>query len=144
MRTGNASLLKNEKESAKVAITKSKQKKKLYNESTNKYKLVRHSTAIMRPALKPLGRYQIVSIVSCAMLFTAFLFLLLVALSLPIIKSIYVVKLTSEVTEASPLSIATQLRFGVWGVCAIGYVHSQYRSTNLQIVKCFKRSQQPQ
>jgi len=103
-----------------------KQKNATYNEpfkhvqSVCSVSYAHLSTPIMRPAFRPLGRYQIVSIVSCALLFTAFLFLLLVALSLPIIKTIYLVKLTSEAVEASPLSIATQLRFGVWGVCAVG------------------------
>jgi len=72
----------------------------------------------LRAELKPLARYPVVAFVSCAFLFAAFLLLLLVALSLPILKTIYLVQLTSGATEASPLSVATELRFGVWGVCA--------------------------
>jgi len=52
-------------------------------------------------------------------LFGAFLLFLLVALSLPIIKSIYVLQIKSLTSPAQPeTSVATQLRFGVWGFCA--------------------------
>ncbi|KAF8271126.1 hypothetical protein EI94DRAFT_1770589 [Lactarius quietus] len=51
--------------------------------------------------------------------FGAFLLFLLVALSLPIIKSIYVLQIKSLTSPAQPeTSVATQLRFGVWGFCA--------------------------
>lgn len=72
----------------------------------------------LRAELRPLSRYPAVSLISCALHFVAFLLLLLVALSLPIIKTIYLVQLTSEAHENTPLSIATELRFGVWGLCA--------------------------
>ena len=52
-------------------------------------------------------------------LFVAFLLQLLVALSLPIIKPVYLLSL--EAVTASnfiPTSVATEIRFGVWGICA--------------------------
>jgi len=51
-------------------------------------------------------------------LFVAFLLLFLVALSLPIIKSIYIFSVQANTKNAPATSIATQLRFGVWGFCA--------------------------
>lgn len=53
------------------------------------------------------------------LMFVAFLLQLLVALSLPIIKPIYLLSLES-VTSSNFIvsSVATELRFGVWGFCA--------------------------
>jgi len=73
--------------------------------------------------MRPLARYPVVAIISCLSLFVTFLFLLLVSLSLPIIKTIYLVQFRSTAPSPTPLSIATELRFGVWGVCASGYVY---------------------
>jgi hypothetical protein len=51
--------------------------------------------------------------------FTVFLLFLLVGLSLPIIKSIIVIKV-SVVNSVDPVSHAiTELQFGVWGVCVL-------------------------
>jgi hypothetical protein len=72
----------------------------------------------MREHHKPLVRYRTVSLVACCSLFVAFLLFLLVSLSLPIIKTIYILAIRSTNVEDQPLSIANQLRFGVWGVCA--------------------------
>lgn len=72
---------------------------------------------IMRPALKPLAHYPVVAFVSCAFLVVSFFLLLLVGISLSIIKPIYLVQLRATNTIAQT-SIATELRFGVWGVCA--------------------------
>ncbi|KAG2043893.1 hypothetical protein BDR03DRAFT_1005110 [Suillus americanus] len=60
---------------------------------------------------------------ACFTLFlTAFLFLL-VGLSLPIIKSIIVIKV-SAVNPDDPVSNAiTELQFGVWGVCALSILN---------------------
>ncbi|KAH9177549.1 hypothetical protein EDB89DRAFT_2112071 [Lactarius sanguifluus] len=52
-------------------------------------------------------------------LFAAFLLFLFVALSLPIIKSIYLLQLNGITPSTEPkTSVATRLRFGVWGFCA--------------------------
>lgn len=51
-------------------------------------------------------------------LIAAFMFFLFVALSLPIIKSIYLLKLDGHAVSSVPAtSIGTELRFGVWGFC---------------------------
>ncbi|KAJ3575272.1 hypothetical protein NP233_g1199 [Leucocoprinus birnbaumii] len=68
--------------------------------------------------VRPLQEYRLISAITCFLLFLSFLLLLLVGLSLPIIKPIYLVVFKS-VTNAGPItSVATQLRFGVWGLCA--------------------------
>ncbi|KAF8806592.1 hypothetical protein BYT27DRAFT_7224335 [Phlegmacium glaucopus] len=72
----------------------------------------------MKSHYKPLSDYRIISLTSCAVLFVAFLLFLLVGLSLTIIKPIFLLAVRSTATETQPLSIATELRFGVWGVCA--------------------------
>lgn len=51
------------------------------------------------------------------LLFGAFLLFLLVALSLPIIKSIYLLEISSTTSQIET-TVATRLRFGVWGFCA--------------------------
>lgn len=69
--------------------------------------------------LKPLHRHKTLSIVTSALLLTEFLFFLLTALSLPIIKPIYLLGVNSQVQPGQPVtSVATRLRFGVWGACA--------------------------
>jgi hypothetical protein len=67
---------------------------------------------------KPLRRYRIISILACALLAIAFIFFFLVSISLTIIKPIYLLSFKSTAPVKQPLSIATELRFGVWGVCA--------------------------
>lgn len=70
-------------------------------------------------AMKLLHRHRTLSIVTSGLLLTEFLFFLLVALSLPIVKSIYIMGVTAHVQPDQPVtSVATRLRFGVWGVCA--------------------------
>lgn len=73
--------------------------------------------------MRPLQRHKVLSIITSSLLLTEFLFFLLVALSVPIIKTIYLLELTSQPQAGQPAtSVATRLRFGVWGLCA----HSQY------------------
>ncbi|KAI0082822.1 hypothetical protein K474DRAFT_30682 [Panus rudis PR-1116 ss-1] len=68
---------------------------------------------------RPLARYRWTSIWAFIFLLAAFILLLLVALSLPIIKAIYLFVLDFGTEPGQPLtSIATDLRFGVWGFCA--------------------------
>lgn len=69
--------------------------------------------------MKPLQKHKILSIVTSCLLLTEFIFFLLVALSVPIIKPIYLLELVSNPQPGQPAtSVATRLRFGVWGLCA--------------------------
>ncbi|KIJ96696.1 hypothetical protein K443DRAFT_682101 [Laccaria amethystina LaAM-08-1] len=69
---------------------------------------------------KPLVKYRAISAASCGLLFVACLLFLLVGLSLPIIKTIFILELKSTSKPQPVTSVATELRFGVWGVCATG------------------------
>lgn len=64
-----------------------------------------------------LAKHFEISIAACVILFISFLLFLLVALSVPIIKSIYILSIDFT-TDQSPSPTATHLQFGVWGVCA--------------------------
>ncbi|QRV97970.1 SUR7/Pali family protein [Ceratobasidium sp. AG-Ba] len=55
------------------------------------------------------------------MLFTAWLLLLLVSLSLPIIKTIYILEVKAKNQPEIQTSVATSIRFGVWGMCLGAY-----------------------
>jgi len=66
----------------------------------------------------PFAHYRIVSSIAFILLFIAFILLLLVGISLPIIKPVYLLSLQALVVNQPVTSIATELRFGVWGVCA--------------------------
>jgi len=68
---------------------------------------------------KPLFHYRYISLAAFLLLLVAFIIFLLVALSLPIIKTVYLLKVSALVNPNQPVtSIATVLKFGVWGVCA--------------------------
>lgn len=51
------------------------------------------------------------------LLFSAWVLLLLVSISLPIIKPIYILEVDAVTTPSVQTSIATSIRFGVWGMC---------------------------
>lgn len=68
--------------------------------------------------MKPLSGHKVVSSISFTFLFIAFILLLLVSLSLPIIHSIYILSLTSTSIGQPQTSLATEINFGVWGLCA--------------------------
>jgi len=72
----------------------------------------------MKASYKPLSAYRIISLTSCSLHFVAFLLFLFVGLSLTIIKPIFLFSIRSTAIEQHPSSIATELRFGVWGFCA--------------------------
>ncbi|KAG6920033.1 hypothetical protein DXG01_010101 [Tephrocybe rancida] len=72
----------------------------------------------MKAHHRPLARHRFVSSVAFILLFGAFILLLLVAVSLPILKPVYLLSVKSTLTGQVPTNIATELRFGVWGVCA--------------------------
>jgi len=63
-----------------------------------------------------MARYRPLSVVAVLLLLAAFVLLLLVAISLPIIKPIYILALQTA-TQVQGTTVTTQLRFGVWGVC---------------------------
>jgi len=73
---------------------------------------------MVKPHHRPLAAYRVLSYICIGLLFTAFLLSLLVGLSLPITKPIYLLRFYSVRTGQPDTSIATDLRFGVWGVCA--------------------------
>jgi len=75
---------------------------------------------------RPLTRFRIISVTSFVMHLTAFLLLLLVGLSMPIIKPIDLIKLQADTRNQPPTSIVTELRFGVWGVCASSVLDTGY------------------
>ncbi|KAG8693777.1 hypothetical protein FRC09_010304, partial [Ceratobasidium sp. 395] len=58
------------------------------------------------------------------MLFTAWLLLFLVSLSLPIIKAIYILEVKAKKPPTIQTSVATSIRFGVWGMCLGAYKFS--------------------
>jgi predicted cation transporter len=74
----------------------------------------------MKASYKPLSAFRITSLTISGVYFIAFLLFLLVGLSSTIIKSIFLFSIHSTAIEQQPSSIATQLRFGVWGVCVSG------------------------
>ncbi|RDB24904.1 hypothetical protein Hypma_007969 [Hypsizygus marmoreus] len=84
----------------------------------------------MKAIHRPLARHRVVSTVSFLLLLGAFVLLLLVALSLPIIKPVYLLSVKSTVTGEVPTSIATELRFGVWGLCASSVLNQPSWFTN--------------
>jgi hypothetical protein len=83
------------------------------------------------------------AIVTCFFLFGAFLLFLLVALSLPIIKPIYVLEISANIAEIET-SVATQLRFGVWGFCASRFASPLFSTSRhrLCLLLLAKRSEE--
>lgn len=81
--------------------------------------------AQMQGRNKSNSRHPCSTFLSVLLLFTAFLLFLLVSLSLPIIKPIYLFSVRST-TRTANLSLAQELRFGVWGACAVRSVRSSH------------------
>ncbi|KAJ7147467.1 actin cortical patch SUR7/pH-response regulator pali [Mycena crocata] len=90
---------------------------------------------MVKPQHRPLAAYRILSWICIGLCFTAFLLSLLVGLSLPIIKPIYLLRFYSVRTGQPATSIATELRFGIWGVCASSALNQPTFFTNTG--KCF-------
>jgi len=64
--------------------------------------------------------YSLVGVAGLLLL-VSFILLLLVAISLPIVKSVFLLSVTSKnLSRLIPTNVATSLRFGVWGYCATG------------------------
>ncbi|KAH7909511.1 hypothetical protein BJ138DRAFT_1066885 [Hygrophoropsis aurantiaca] len=73
---------------------------------------------------RPLQEHRIVAALSFLLFLTSFLLFILVGLSLTIIPPIYIVEV-SAVNSMDPVSnAATELKFGIWGVCAISTLNS--------------------
>jgi len=63
-----------------------------------------------------------IQILTPIVLLAAFLLLLFVSLSLPLIKTIYILEIQANLPPDLPItSEATSVRFGLWGYCASGY-----------------------
>ncbi|KAJ3720086.1 hypothetical protein EV361DRAFT_142221 [Lentinula raphanica] len=71
----------------------------------------------MKPEHKPLRAYRTISLICVFLLFSAFVLLLLVGVSLPIVHPVYIMRVYATPTGPET-SLDTELRFGVWGVCA--------------------------
>ncbi|KAF8891853.1 hypothetical protein BD779DRAFT_1670797 [Infundibulicybe gibba] len=84
----------------------------------------------MKPHHHPLAGHRVVSGISFVLLLTAFILLLLVSISLPILKPVYILAFKSTATGQPATSIATELRFGVWGVCASSTLNQPTFFTN--------------
>ena len=68
---------------------------------------------------RPLSQYRYISATACISLLLAFALYLVVALSIPIIKPVYLFIIDFNTQpDQPPTSIATDVRFGVWGFCA--------------------------
>ena len=62
-------------------------------------------------------------------LFAAFILFLFVALSLPIIKNVYLLQINGHPSSLQPTtSIGTELRFGVWGFCVTRFASLEFCS----------------
>jgi hypothetical protein len=82
---------------------------------------------------RPLAHYRYISLATFLVLFVAFLLFLLVALSVPIIKTVYILKFTALANPNQPQTdVATTLKFGVWGLCATRCVPLRLR------IACYK------
>ncbi|KAG5635566.1 hypothetical protein H0H81_010770 [Sphagnurus paluster] len=79
-----------------------------------------------KPTRRP---HRVVSTGAFILLVGAFILFLLVAISLPILKPVYLVAVNA-ISEDVPTSIATELRFGVWGVCASSVLNQPTWYTN--------------
>jgi hypothetical protein len=73
----------------------------------------------------PLFHYRYISTAAFFLLLVAFIIFLLVALSMPIIKTIFLLEIIAMTDPKQPAtSIATTIKFGVWGLCATRYVQA--------------------
>ena len=66
---------------------------------------------------RPLQKHLVVSLTTFAVFFTAFLLFILVGLSLTITPSIYIIEVSALNSKTPVSNAATNLYFGVWGVC---------------------------
>ncbi|KAM5542941.1 hypothetical protein V8D89_003325 [Ganoderma adspersum] len=74
---------------------------------------------------RPLARHLGISLTTCAIFLISFILFLLVGLSVTIIKSIYIFRIQFATNPDQPVtSVATDLHFGVWGVCAYSQLNT--------------------
>ncbi len=76
--------------------------------------------------MKPIRiyRHRRVALAIHLLLFVSFILLLLVAISMSILTPVYLMSVHATPQKGQPAtSIATELRFGVWGFCATRFVH---------------------
>ncbi|KAL0955836.1 hypothetical protein HGRIS_002038 [Hohenbuehelia grisea] len=78
----------------------------------------------MKREHKPLARHRVVSGLAFTLILAAFLLMLLVSVSLPVVKSIYLLSVKADVRALPFTSVATELRFGVWGLCATSVLNA--------------------
>lgn len=76
------------------------------------------SLSWIRRCPRPLQAHLAISLFNLLIHLTSFLLFLLVGLSLPIIKSIYIIDVAAYHSIDPVSDAATELRFGVWGTCA--------------------------
>lgn len=68
---------------------------------------------------RPQRRRRVITWGTALFTFATFLLFLLVGLSLPIIKSVWLLSIHAKTNSTLPItSVATELKFGVWGFCA--------------------------
>jgi len=80
---------------------------------------------------KPLVHYRYISFAAFLFLFIAFIIFILVGLSLPITKTVYLFKVTALANPNQPVTnVADVLKFGVWGVCA-------WSAFQESVIECF-------
>ncbi|KZT21052.1 hypothetical protein NEOLEDRAFT_1181981 [Neolentinus lepideus HHB14362 ss-1] len=81
--------------------------------------------------LVPLRHHPVLSLFIHGFFFVAFLLFFLVALSLPIIKTIYLLTLHAQPQANEPATnVATEVQFGVWGFCATSVLNPPTWLTN--------------
>ncbi|GJE91351.1 SUR7/PalI family protein [Phanerochaete sordida] len=79
--------------------------------------------AYRKPRFHSTARYHFTAVLTFVALLFAFVLYLLPALSLPIIKAVYLMQINfATPPDQPPTSVATNLRFGVWGFCASSVV----------------------
>lgn len=75
--------------------------------------------AYRKPRMRSRQRFHMAAAIAFIAALSAFVLYLLAALSLPIIKPIYLLQINFKTGADQPAtSVATNLRFGVWGFCA--------------------------
>jgi len=68
---------------------------------------------------KPLVHYRKISLAAFILLAIAFLLFLLVAISIPLVKTIYLLKINAAQNPNQPATgVASTIKLGVWGFCA--------------------------
>lgn len=78
----------------------------------------------------PRRRHRFISVATALFTLVTFILFLLVALSLPIIKNIWLLSIHAKISSSLPVtSIATELKFGVWGFCAFRCVSDMLENT---------------